>query len=112
MARRGLTVTRSGYGLQRSAGSGQELADRAGRGRNWGLSYHELSVHDRTHRRVQSVDADQEKHLERREECVERFWSQQPSEPLHRGGWRMWRRADEAFARSEKHDRIRENELR
>ena len=109
MARRGLTVTRSGYGIQRSAGSTQELAARAGRGRKWGSNLHGLSVRDRTHRRVQSVDADQEKHLERREECVERFSSQQPPEPLHRRGRRMWRRVDGGLARSEKHDRIREN---
>jgi hypothetical protein len=31
-----------------------------GRGRKWGSNLHGLSVRDRTHRRVQSVDADQE----------------------------------------------------
>ena len=102
----------SGCWLGGGAISPQEIADRPDGGQKWESGHHNQMTRDRIHRRVQRANADSEKHRERREESVDRFSSLAAVGAVTVERRRMWRRVGEVFARSEKHDRIRENELR
>ena len=112
MRRQGLCTPRCGRGLQNREICGQEISLRANRVEKWGSGHHNQMTRDRIHRRVQRANADSEKHRERREESVDRFSSLAVVGAVTVERRRMWRRVGEVFARSEKHDRIRENELR
>ena len=109
VARQGLTVTRSGCGLQKGEICGQEISLAVESGRKWESRYYSQMTRDRTHRHVHRIDADWVHPLGRRGQRGVDFWSQQPWSRYSRIGRQMWRRVDGGLARSEKHDRIREN---